>query len=69
MKLQTIAASAALAATAGLLVSSAAAPDIPGVGDEAPEIGARTWFNSLGPEPSLALFRGQTVLLEFWATW
>ena len=69
MKLQTIAAPAALAVATGLLVSSAATPDIPGVGDTAPDISARTWFNNLGPEPSLALFQGHAVLLEFWATW
>ena len=39
------------------------------VGSMAPEIEFRTVFNHIGREPNLAALRGQTVLLEFWATW
>lgn len=41
----------------------------PAVGTVAPEIEAQGWYNHLGPQPSLESFRGQTVLVEFWATW
>ena len=41
----------------------------PQVGDEAPEIAASTWYNNIGIAPSLENYRGQAVLLEFWATW
>jgi hypothetical protein len=62
---------AALALTASGLVleSSLPASEGPEVGRSAPEINGRAWLNNLVADPSLASFRGQTVLLEFWATW
>jgi len=62
---------AALALTAsGLALESALpVPGGPEVGKPAPEIDGKTWFNNLGAAPNLASLRGQTVLLEFWATW
>lgn len=38
------------------------------VGQAAPEIEARDWFNA-PPVTSLAEARGNVVLLVFWATW
>lgn len=38
------------------------------VGQSAPEIEARDWFNA-PPATSLAEARGNVVLLIFWATW
>lgn len=38
------------------------------VGDIAPEIQADRWYNAVGPV-SLAQFRGQVVVVEFWATY
>ena len=62
-----------LAATALLalsfLVSPARADEMPEVGAAAPEINAKTWFNQLGAEPTLASLRGSAVMIEFWATW
>jgi hypothetical protein len=62
-----------LAATALLalsfLVSPARADEMPEVGAVAPEINAKTWFNQLGAEPTLASLRGSAVMIEFWATW
>jgi len=43
--------------------------EVPPVGKPPPEVGAKTWFNNLGPEPSLANLKGQVVLIEYWATW
>ncbi|MCB9913852.1 MAG: hypothetical protein H6828_01735 [Planctomycetes bacterium] len=43
--------------------------ELPGAGTPAPEIRASAWFNHLGADPDLASLRGQTLLLEFWATW
>lgn len=62
---------AALALTASGLVleSSLPAPDGPEVGRAAPEINGKAWFNNLVADPKLTAFRGQAVLLEFWATW
>jgi hypothetical protein len=41
------------------------------VGDAAREIMAGEWFNlpGKGASPKLADFKGQIVMLEFWATW
>jgi thiol-disulfide isomerase/thioredoxin len=41
----------------------------PEVGSVPPEIDAEGWFNHLGAAPTLASLKGQTVLIEFWATW
>jgi len=62
---------AALAITASgiVLESSLPAPEGPEVGRSAPEINGKAWLNNLSADPSLASFRGQAVLLEFWATW
>ena len=38
------------------------------VGQQAPEIKARKWFNTQ-VAPSLAMLRGRIVVVEFWATW
>jgi hypothetical protein len=54
--------------TAALLTPLAPGGE-PKVGDEAPEISAKSWLNNIGIAPSLESFRGQAVLLEFWATW
>jgi hypothetical protein len=64
---------AALALTASGLAVASALPRIggegPEVGKPAPEIDGKVWLNNLGATPTLASFRGQAVLLEFWATW
>lgn len=59
---------AGLAALAWIAPTNSSA-DGPEVGSPAPEIEFRTVFNHIGREPNLAALRGQTVLLEFWATW
>lgn len=41
----------------------------PEIGAVPPEIDAAGWYNHLGPAPTLASLKGQTVLIEFWATW
>ncbi len=63
--------SLAFASFALALLPAAAPCAIEGsaVGDSAPEISAPSWFNHIGPDPSLASLRGRTVLIEFWATW
>lgn len=43
--------------------------EVPEVGTTPPEIEVAGWYNHLGPAPSLASLKGQTVLIEFWATW
>ncbi len=61
---------AALALTA---LTASASPRVggggPEVGQPPPEIDGQTWLNYVGAAPTLASFRGQAVLLEFWATW
>lgn len=60
-------------AIAALVIGFASATPIatqqPEVGSEAPEVKAAEWFNNIGGAPSLESLRGQTVLIEFWATW
>lgn len=62
MRISTIAAVVALLSAAGV-----AAADIP-AGSTAPEIRAKTWFNTAG-DLSLARLRGRVVVVEFWGTW
>lgn len=52
-----------------VLFSGSLAAQTPEVGSKAPEINAKEWFNTIGAAPSLKSLRGQTVLIEFWATW
>ena len=54
----------ALAAAVALLGMS---PPGASVGDPAPKIEAKKWFN--GKETTLAKLKGKAVLLEFWASW
>jgi len=61
---------ACLASAVAFLGSAlCAAPDLPPVGTEAPEIEAATWFNHVGKNPDLESLRGRAILIEFWATW
>jgi hypothetical protein len=54
----------ALAAAAMLFGMS---PPGVSVGDPAPKIEAKSWFN--GKAPSAKKLEGKVVLLEFWASW
>ena len=54
----------ALAAAAMLLGMGAPGAS---VGDPAPKIEAKKWWN--GKETSLAKLKGKAVLVEFWASW
>ncbi len=55
------------AATSGYLQVRDRSTQMSLLGQEAPEIPVKEWIK--GGPASLALFRGQVVLLEFWATW
>ena len=39
------------------------------LGKPAPNITATSWFNHLGTDIDLSDFKGQAVVVEFWATW
>ena len=59
----------ALMWTSLLSVAAAASPALAlKVGDKAPEVHGRKWYNSKG-DVSLEKLRGQIVLIDFWATW
>jgi hypothetical protein len=45
------------------------AEEVDVIGQEAPEIETRTWFNHIGQNPSMAAYRGKVVVIEMWATW
>lgn len=68
MKALAIFAAASLALLP-IFAFKSSAVEQPAVGTVPPEIDAQGWYNHLGPQPSLEAFRGQTVLVEFWATW
>ena len=55
-----------MVALAGL--SAGAAAQI-GVGSQAPEIEAKSWFNAPEAGTTMEELRGRVVFLEFWATW
>ena len=55
------------AAVAVALLPRVSRAGAPAVGDQAPEIAAKEWFNT--PPLSLASLRGKIVVVEFWATW
>lgn len=59
----------AVLSLATLLSLRATSAEKPLVGAVPPEIDAEGWFNHAGPAPTLANLKGQTVLIEFWATW
>jgi hypothetical protein len=63
----------ALALTTTLLAIPLAAAAMSGdggmTGKPAPEIAAGQWYNHVGRDLNLKNLRGQTVLIEFWATW
>ncbi len=61
--------SAAVLSLATLLSLRSVGPEKPSLGAPPPEIDAEGWFNHIGAAPTLANLRGQTVLIEFWATW
>ncbi|MBL8800730.1 MAG: TlpA family protein disulfide reductase [Planctomycetes bacterium] len=61
--------SVAVLSLATLLSLRATSADKPLVGAVPPEIDAAGWINHVGPAPTLASLKGQTVLIEFWATW
>lgn len=62
---------AGLVVGASLAAASFVSPVAEGLelGVQAPEIGAKTWFNHVGRPLTLENLRGQAVMLEFWATW
>jgi hypothetical protein len=58
-----------IVAAAGLIALAAAPAALSvEVGDSAPSIRATKWYNNSGPV-SMSKFKGQIVLLDFWATW
>ena len=58
---------AMVAALVAAIVGTPAMADVQ-VGQPAPEISAKSWFNAPS-NLSLAALRGKIVVVEFWATW
>lgn len=67
MRLPTLA--AALLGLGALAVVARPAAEGLELGTPAPNVTASSWFNHIGTDIDLADFKGQAVVLEFWATW
>jgi len=57
-----------IAMTLALLASVGSADWVNYTGSKAPDFPVKEWFNKAEGK-TLSDFRGQAVLLEFWATW